>query len=94
MSALAAHEPDCAIVDIRMPPTQTEEGIVAARRIREFHPTTGVRLLSQYVEPAYAMQLLGEHPERAGYLLKDRPAHLRRCDTVGHERPAGLISQR
>jgi serine/threonine-protein kinase len=74
MSALAAHEPDCALIDIRMPPTQTDEGIVAARRIREFHPTMGVLLLSQYVEPIYAMQLLEEHPERVGYLLKDRVA--------------------
>jgi serine/threonine-protein kinase len=72
MSALAAHEPDCAIVDIRMPPTHTDEGIVAARRIREFHPNVGILLLSQYVEPTYAMQLLEEHPERLGYLLKDR----------------------
>jgi DNA-binding NarL/FixJ family response regulator len=72
MSALAAHEPDCAIVDIRMPPTHTDEGIVAARRIREFHPRVGVLLLSQYVEPSYAMQLLEQHPERLGYLLKDR----------------------
>jgi DNA-binding NarL/FixJ family response regulator len=72
MSALAAHEPDCAIVDIRMPPTHTDEGIVAARRIREFHPDVGILLLSQYVEPTYAMQLLEQHPERLGYLLKDR----------------------
>ena len=72
MSALAAHEPDCAVVDIRMPPTHSDEGIVAARRIREFHPSTGVLLLSQYVEPGYAMQLLEDHPERVGYLLKDR----------------------
>jgi serine/threonine-protein kinase len=74
MSALAVHDPDCAVVDIRMPPTQTDEGIVAARRIREFHPTVGVLLLSQYVEPVYAMQLLEQHPERVGYLLKDRVA--------------------
>jgi DNA-binding NarL/FixJ family response regulator len=72
MSALAAHKPDCAIVDIRMPPTHTDEGIVAARRIREFHPNVGILLLSQYVEPTYAMQLLEQHPERLGYLLKDR----------------------
>src|SRR5262249_26858380 len=72
MSALAAHGPDCAIVDIRMPPTHTDEGIVAARRIREFHPNVGILLLSQYVEPTYAMQLLEERPERLGYLLKDR----------------------
>ena len=74
MSALAAHSPDCAVIDIRMPPTHTDEGIVAAGRIREFHPTIGVLLLSQYVEPGYALQLLEQHPERVGYLLKDRVA--------------------
>jgi len=72
MSALAALDPDCAVVDIRMPPTHTDEGIAAARRIREHHPEIGVLLLSQYLEPAYAMQLLEDHPERVGYLLKDR----------------------
>jgi serine/threonine-protein kinase len=72
MSALAEHEPDCAVVDIRMPPTHTNEGIVAAHRIRELHPNVGVLLLSQYVEPAYALQLLENHPERIGYLLKER----------------------
>jgi DNA-binding NarL/FixJ family response regulator len=72
MSALAKHDPDCAVVDIRMPPTQTDEGIVAARRIRELHPNIGVLILSQYVEPAYALQLLEDHPERVGYLLKER----------------------
>ena len=72
MSALAEHDPDCAVVDIRMPPTQTDEGIVAARRIRELHPNIGVLILSQYVEPAYALQLLEDHPERVGYLLKER----------------------
>jgi DNA-binding NarL/FixJ family response regulator len=72
MSALAVHEPDCAIVDIRMPPTHTDEGIVAAGRIRALHPNIGVLVLSQYVEPAYALQLLETHPERVGYLLKER----------------------
>jgi DNA-binding NarL/FixJ family response regulator len=64
--------PDAAVVDIRMPPTQTDEGLVAARRIRTEHPTVGVLVLSQYVEPSYAMRLLEEHPERVGYLLKER----------------------
>src|SRR5262245_63500245 len=72
MSALAEHEPDCAVVDIRMPPTHTNEGIVATHRIRQLHPNVGVLLLSQYVEPAYALQLLEDHPERIGYLLKER----------------------
>ena len=64
--------PDAAIVDIRMPPTNTDEGIVAAQRIRELHPGVGVLVLSSYVEPGFAMRLLEEHPERSGYLLKER----------------------
>lgn len=65
-------QPDAAIVDIRMPPTHTDEGLVATQRIRADHPAIGVLLLSQYVEPSYAMRLLAEHPERVGYLLKQR----------------------
>jgi DNA-binding NarL/FixJ family response regulator len=64
--------PDAAIVDIRMPPTHSDEGLVATQRIRTEHPNIGVLLLSQYVEPSYAMRLLEEHPERVGYLLKQR----------------------
>ena len=64
--------PDAAIVDIRMPPTHTDEGLVAAQAIRAEHPDVGVLVLSQYVEPSYAMRLLEEHPERVGYLLKER----------------------
>ena len=64
--------PDAAIVDIKMPPTHTEEGLVAAQQIRAEHPDVGVLVLSQYVEPSYAMRLLEEHPERVGYLLKER----------------------
>jgi DNA-binding NarL/FixJ family response regulator len=65
-------QPDAAIVDIRMPPTHTDEGLIATQRIRADHPAIGVLLLSQYVEPSYAMRLLEEHPERVGYLLKQR----------------------
>jgi DNA-binding NarL/FixJ family response regulator len=65
-------QPDAAIVDIRMPPSHTDEGLVAAQQIRADHPAIGVLLLSQYVEPSYAMRLLEEHPERVGYLLKQR----------------------
>ena len=72
MRAVATQKPDCAIVDIRMPPTNTDEGIVAAQRIRELHPEVGVLVLSQYVEPGFAMRLLEENPERSGYLLKER----------------------
>jgi DNA-binding NarL/FixJ family response regulator/class 3 adenylate cyclase len=66
------HKPDVAIVDIRMPPTQTDEGLRAAQQIRDRWPDTGVLVLSQYVEPGYAMELLGENAEGVGYLLKDR----------------------
>ena len=65
-------QPDVAIVDIRMPPTHTDEGLLAAQQIRREHPTIGVLVLSQYIEPSYATRLLEEHPERAGYLLKER----------------------
>ena len=65
-------QPDAAVVDIRMPPTHTDEGLVAAQRIRSEHPETGVLVLSQYVEPSYAFRLLEEHPEGVGYLLKER----------------------
>jgi DNA-binding NarL/FixJ family response regulator len=65
-------KPNVAIVDIRMPPTQTDEGLVAAREIRSSHPDVGVLVLSQYLAPSYAIQLLEEHPERTGYLLKER----------------------
>jgi DNA-binding NarL/FixJ family response regulator len=64
--------PDVAVIDIRMPPGQSEEGVVAAERIRAEYPQIGVLLLSQYVNPRYGMRLLEEHPGRIGYLLKDR----------------------
>jgi DNA-binding NarL/FixJ family response regulator len=64
--------PDVALVDIRMPPTHTDEGLVAAQAIRAEHPEVGVLVLSQYVEPSYAMRLIHDHPERVGYLLKER----------------------
>jgi DNA-binding NarL/FixJ family response regulator len=72
LHAVALDTPDVAIVDIRMPPTHTDEGLVAAHRIRSEHPGVGVLVLSQYVEPAYALQLLDKHPGRVGYLLKER----------------------
>ena len=69
-----AHKPDVVVTDIRMPPTQTDEGLRAARTIRGEMPETGVLLLSQYVEEAYALDLLSESTESTGYLLKDRVA--------------------
>jgi DNA-binding NarL/FixJ family response regulator len=65
-------KPDVAIVDIRMPPTHTDEGLRAAKQIRERYPQVGVLVLSQYVEAGYAMELLAESSEGVGYLLKDR----------------------
>ena len=68
--------PDVALVDIRMPPTYTDEGLVAAQAIRANHPGVGVLVLSQYVESSYAMRLIEDHPERVGYLLKERVFHI------------------
>ena len=73
---VAMHRPAVAIVDIRMPPTHTDEGLVAAREIRGRFPDTGVLVLSQYVEPGYAVGLLEEGAEGVGYLLKDRISDL------------------
>ena len=69
---VAAKRPDIALVDIRMPPTHTDEGLIAAQAIRTQHPGVGVLVLSQYVEPVFAMRLIEDHPERSGYLLKER----------------------
>ena len=72
LRAVGATQPDAAIVDIRMPPTHTDEGLAAAQQIRDEHPGVSVLILSQYIEPHYAMRLLEEHPVRVGYLLKER----------------------
>jgi DNA-binding NarL/FixJ family response regulator/class 3 adenylate cyclase len=94
------HKPDVAIVDIRMPPTQTDEGLRAAQEIRERWPETGVLVLSQYVEPGYAMELLGENAEGVGYLLKDRvsdveefAAAVRRVGEGGSALDPAVVSQ-
>jgi DNA-binding NarL/FixJ family response regulator len=70
--SVGSTRPDVAIVDIRMPPTHTDEGLVAANEIRTAHTEVGVLVLSQYLEPRYAQSLLEQHPERIGYLLKER----------------------
>jgi DNA-binding NarL/FixJ family response regulator len=67
-----SYTPDIAIVDIKMPPTKTDEGLRAAKEIREKHPATAVLVLSQYVEEGYALELLQDSAEGVGYLLKDR----------------------
>jgi DNA-binding NarL/FixJ family response regulator len=69
---VATEKPDIAIVDVRMPPTQTDEGSRAAEAIRERHPEVGILMLSQVVEAHTALRLFGERPEGFGYLLKDR----------------------
>ena len=76
MLKVRSYKPDVAIVDIRMPPTQTDEGLRAAKEIREKHPETAVLVLSQYLESAYALELLSESAEGVGYLLKDRVADI------------------
>ena len=73
---VGAHKPDVAVIDVRMPPTHTDEGLRAAHRIRDEHPGTAVLVLSQYVEEAYALDLLSESTESTGYLLKDRIADI------------------
>lgn len=72
MALVIREQPDVAVVDIRMPPTHTDEGLVAAQRIRSDFPTTAVVLLSQYLEPRYAERLLADQPAGLGYLLKER----------------------
>lgn len=67
-----SYSPNVAVVDIRMPPTHTDEGLLAAREIRSSHPETAVLVLSQYVEATYALELLSDNAEGVGYLLKDR----------------------
>ena len=77
LDAVDRQQPDLAIVDVRMPPTFTDEGIRAAVQIRTEHPDTAVLVLSQYVEQEYASELLAGNTEKVGYLLKDRVADVR-----------------
>ncbi len=72
VSAVAAHLPDVVVTDVRMPPTNSDEGLKAALEIRRRFPGVGVLVLSQYVEQRYAVDLLTEHADGVGYLLKDR----------------------
>jgi DNA-binding NarL/FixJ family response regulator/class 3 adenylate cyclase len=95
-----SYTPDVAVVDIRMPPTQTDEGLRAAQEIRTNHPEVGVLVLSQHVEPTYAMELLAESAEGVGYLLKDRvsdidefAAAVRRVAEGGSALDPSLVTQ-
>ena len=97
---VAMHKPNVAIVDIRMPPTHTDEGVRAAKEIRERFPEVGVLVLSQYVEPTYALELLSESAEGIGYLLKDRvsdieefAAAVRRVGEGGSALDPAVVSQ-
>jgi DNA-binding NarL/FixJ family response regulator len=74
LAAATRHRPDVAVVDIRMPPTHTDEGLRAALELRRRHPETGVLVLSQYIETRYAARLLEGNASGVGYLLKDRVA--------------------
>jgi DNA-binding NarL/FixJ family response regulator len=89
LRAATLHDPDAAIVDIRMPPTFTDEGLCAARELRTRHPRMGVLVLSQYVDVAYALRLLGGGGERLGYLLKDRIVDIPALATALHRVSAG-----
>ncbi|WP_405064380.1 response regulator transcription factor [Kribbella sp. NBC_01505] len=76
LALVESTQPDVAIIDIRMPPTFTDEGLQAARTIRTTHPQVGILILSQHVQPSYAVELLSDSTEGVGYLLKDRVAKL------------------
>jgi DNA-binding NarL/FixJ family response regulator len=100
MLKVRSYKPDVAVVDIRMPPTHTDEGLRAAKEIRDRHPQTAVVVLSQYVEAAYALELLEESAEGVGYLLKDRisdvgefAAALRRVAAGGSALDPTVVSQ-
>ncbi len=87
LTAAAEHGPDLAIVDVRMPPTQLDEGLRAALELRRTHPAVAVLILSQYVEDRYASELLSGGSQGVGYLLKDRVADVR--EFVGAVRRVG-----
>jgi DNA-binding NarL/FixJ family response regulator len=100
MLKVRSYGPEVAVVDIRMPPTNTDEGLRAAKEIRASHPQTGVLVLSQYVEAEYAMELLSEGAEGVGYLLKDRvsdidefAAAVRRVGEGGSALDPAIVSQ-
>ncbi len=95
-----SYSPDVAVVDIRMPPTHTDEGLRAAKEIRERYPDTGVLVLSQYLEAEYALELLADSAEGVGYLLKDRvsdvgefAAAVRRVGEGGSALDPSVVSQ-
>ena len=84
LSEVAEKSPDVAIVDIRMPPAHTDEGLRAAIQLRSLYPTLGVLVLSQYVRPSYALELLGDDARGVGYLLKDRVSDVHELSDAVH----------
>jgi DNA-binding NarL/FixJ family response regulator len=89
MAAVEAEKPDVVLTDIRMPPTGTDEGIRAASELRRSHPSLGVVVLSQYAEPAYALQLLDGGSEGRAYLLKERVSQPEQLLAAIHDVAAG-----
>jgi DNA-binding NarL/FixJ family response regulator len=89
---VSTHRPDVAVVDIRMPPTETDDGLRAAIEIRRRLPQTGVMVLSQYLEEGYALDLVGDSAEGTGYLLKDRVGDVERfADSVRRVGEGGSV---
>jgi DNA-binding NarL/FixJ family response regulator len=92
LQQVSAHRPDVAVVDIRMPPTETDDGLRAALEIRRRLPRTGVMVLSQYLEEGYALDLVGDSAEGTGYLLKDRVGDVERfADSVRRVAAGGSV---
>jgi len=92
LSAINQDPPDAAIIDIRMPPTHTTEGLQAASQIAADAPDVGVLILSQHVEAHYALRLINERPRGAGYLLKERVVDVGEfIDSVGRVAAGGLV---
>jgi len=89
LTAVTQDPPDVAVVDIRMPPSFTDEGLIAAVSLRRSHPEVGVLVFSQWVETRYATELLGGTPEGVGYLLKDRVTDIAEFDTALRRVAAG-----
>ncbi|HYX88872.1 MAG TPA: response regulator transcription factor, partial [Gaiellaceae bacterium] len=89
LRAVEAERPDVVVTDIRMPPTHGDEGIEAARRLRELSPETGVVVLSQYAEPKYALELFEQGSARRAYLLKERVSDLEQLVAAIREVAAG-----
>jgi DNA-binding NarL/FixJ family response regulator len=92
LAAVAEHQPDVAVIDVRMPPTHTDEGLRAALEIRAEHPSVGVLVFSQYIEAQSAAELFAGHPAGVGYLLKDRVADVSDfIDAIGRVARGGTV---